>query len=423
MALSKTIKKRDNSIVEFKLEKVTNAISKAGKETGEFDSEESEVLAQDVLEALSESNDEENELSVEYVQDIVEMVLLNSKYKATAKAYILYREKRSQERKPNIFKSRVNLKPYEYSQLNEYKEAIQHSYWLHTEFNYTSDIHDYKVNISDKERNVIKNAMLAISQVEVAVKNFWGDLHNRMPKPEVGAVGATFGESEVRHSDAYSHLLEILGLNDEFEKIQEIPALSKRVNSLMSAVKYLKTESNKDFTLSLILFSLFIEHVSLFSQFLIIMSFNKYKNLFKGMSNAIEATSKEEQLHGMFGIELVDIIRNENPEWFDEELSNKVYEACKNTFESEVSVVNWIYEDGDLDFLPKEVVIEFIKNRLNNSLKSTGFEPIFEINEELVDQTDWFTDELESTKHVDFFDKRSVNYTKRTKSIGADDLF
>lgn len=423
MTPTKTIKKRDNSLVEFKLEKVANAISKAGKETGEFGSEESEVLAQDVLEALSKSNDGENELSVEYVQDIVEMVLLNSKYKATAKAYILYREKRSQERKPNIFKSRVNLKPYEYPQLNEYKEAIQHSYWLHTEFNYTSDIHDYKVNISEKERNVIKNAMLAISQVEVAVKNFWGDLHNRMPKPEVGAVGATFGESEVRHSDAYSHLLEVLGLNDEFEKIHEIPALSKRVNSLTSAVKYLKTESNKDFTLSLILFSLFIEHVSLFSQFLIIMSFNKYKNLFKGMSNAIEATSKEEQLHGMFGIELVGIIRNENPEWFDEELSNKVYEACKNTFESEVSVVDWIYEDGDLDFLPKVVVIEFIKNRLNNSLKSTGFEPIFEINEELVDQTDWFTDELESTKHVDFFDKRSVNYTKRTKSIGADDLF
>ncbi|UUV25992.1 MULTISPECIES: ribonucleotide-diphosphate reductase subunit beta [Lysinibacillus] len=423
MTLTKTIKKRDNSIVEFKLEKVINAISKAGKETGEFDSEESEALAQDVLEALGKSNNEENELSVEYVQDIVEMVLLNSKYKATAKAYILYREKRSQERKPDIFKSRINLKPYEYPHLNEYKEAIQHSYWLHTEFNYTSDIHDYKVNISDKERNAIKNAMLAISQVEVAVKNFWGDLHNRMPKPEVGAVGATFSESEVRHSDAYSHLLEILGLNNEFDKIQDIPALSKRVNSLTSAVKYLKTESNKDFTLSLILFSLFIEHVSLFSQFLIIMSFNKYKNLFKGISNAIEATSKEEQLHGMFGIELVGIIRNENPEWFDEELSNKVYEACKNTFESEVSVVDWIYEDGDLDFLPKVVVIEFIKNRLNNSLKSTGFEPIFEINEELVDQTDWFTDELESTKHVDFFDKRSVNYTKRTKSIGADDLF
>ncbi|RKJ71811.1 ribonucleoside-diphosphate reductase [Butyricicoccus sp. 1XD8-22] len=421
MALSKTIKKRDNSIVVFKLEKIVNAISKAGKETGEFDEEVSKLLAQDVLNALEESD--KDDLSVECVQDVVEMILLNSEYKATAKAYIIYREKRTQERKPDIFKPRVNLKPYEYPQLNEYKEAVQHSYWLHTEFNYTSDIHDYKVNISDKERNAIKNAMLAISQVEVAVKNFWGDLHNRMPKPEVGAVGAVFGESEVRHSDAYSHLLEILGLNSEFERIQDIPALANRVNSLTQATKYSKSESNKDFTLSLILFSLFIEHVSLFSQFLIIMSFNKYKNLFKGISNAIEATSKEEQLHGLFGIELVDIIRNENPSWFDKEMSKKVYEACKNTFESEIEVIDWIYEDGDLDFLPKEVVKEFIKNRLNNSLKSTGFEPLFEVDEKLVEQTDWFDDELTSTKHVDFFVKRSVNYTKKTQSFTGDDLF
>ncbi len=421
MTVLKTIKKRDNSIVEFELEKVVNAISKAGKETGEFDEEVSKILAQDVLNVLKESD--KDDLSVECVQDVVEMVLLNSEYKATAKAYIIYREKRTQERKPDIFKPRVNLKPYEYPQLNEYKEAVQHSYWLHTEFNYTSDIHDYKVNISDKERNAIKNAMLAISQVEVAVKNFWGDLHNRMPKPEVGAVGAVFGESEVRHSDAYSHLLEILGLNSEFERIQDIPALANRVNSLTQATKYAKSESNKDFTLSLILFSLFIEHVSLFSQFLIIMSFNKHKNYFKGISNAIEATSKEEQLHGLFGIELVDIIRKENPTWFDEEMSKKVYEACKNTFESELEVIDWIYEDGDLDFLPKEVVKEFIKNRLNNSLKSTGFEPLFEVDEKLVEQTDWFDDELTSTKHVDFFVKRSVNYTKKTQSFTGDDLF
>lgn len=421
MSLSKTIKKRDNTVVEFELEKVINAISKAGKETGEFNDQVATALAQDVLDVLNESN--ENDLYVEHVQDVVEMILLNSKYKATAKAYILYREKRIQERKANIFKSRINLKPYEYPQLNEYKEAVQHSYWLHTEFNYTSDIHDYKVNISDKERNVIKNAMLAISQVEVAVKNFWGDLHNRMPKPEVGAVGSVFSESEVRHSDAYSHLLELLGLNNEFEKIQDIPALANRVNSLTQAAKYAKLDNNKDFTLSLILFSLFIEHVSLFSQFLIIMSFNKYKNIFKGISNAIEATSKEEQIHGLFGIELVGIVRNENPEWFDAEMSNKVYEACKNTLASEIEVIDWIYENGDLDFLPKQVVKEFIKNRLNNSLKSTGFEPLFEVDEGLVEQTDWYDDEIIATKHVDFFVKRSVNYTKKSRSFSAEDLF
>src|SRR5690625_861423 len=194
----------------------------------------------------------------------------------------------------------------EYPELIEYKEAIQLSYWLQTEFNYTSDIHDFHSGISDVERNAIKNAMLAIAQVEVAVKNFWGDLHNRLPKPEVGAVGSTFAANEVIHHDAYSHLLEILGLNSEFERITEIPALYQRVRYLTNSVKLAKTESDRDFTLSLVLFSLFIEHVSLFSQFLIIMAFNKHRNIFRGISNVIEATSKEEQIHGLFGIELVN---------------------------------------------------------------------------------------------------------------------
>lgn len=418
----KTIVKRDGSTEQFKENKISHAVMKAGKETGEFNEKEANKITDKVLGVIN-SNQDQQDLTVERIQDYVEEVLMNSSFKKTAKAYIIYREKRNQMRKRNIFKHRLNLKPYEYPELEEYKSAIQHSYWLHTEFNYTSDIHDYKVNVSEAERNVLKNTMLAIAQVEVAVKAFWGDLHNRLPKPEIGAVGASFSESEVRHHDAYSHLLEILGLNDEFKKIQDIPALSQRVEYLTEAAKYAKTENNRDFTLSILLFSLFIEHVSLFSQFLIIMSFNKYKNLFKGMSNVIEATSKEEQIHGLFGIDIVNTIRDERPEWFDENMESKVYEMCKISYESEEKVIDWIYENGDLDFLPKKLVKDFVKNRLNNSLSSVGYDRIFDVDEKMLQETDWFDEEIVSTKHVDFFVKRSVNYSKRTKSITADDLF
>lgn len=416
---NRKIKKRNGSLVDFQVDKITQAIANAGKETGEFGDKESKELTQQVIDRL----DELDELTVENIQDLVESVLLDSKYKATAKAYIIYRELRSRDRSPNIFERRLNLKPYEYPQLNGYKEAIQHSYWLHTEFNYTSDIQDFKVNVTESERNVIKNAMLAIAQVEVAVKTFWGNLYHRLPKPEVGSVGYTFAESEVRHHDAYSHLLEILGLNSEFEKIEEIPALYQRVKYLTDSVSLSKTESNRDYALSILLFSLFIEHVSLFSQFLIIMAFNKYKNLFKGISNVIEATSKEEQIHGLFGIELINIIRKENPEWFDKKMRQVVEDSCRQAYESEEIVIDWIYEKGDLDFLPKKLVKEFVKNRLNNSLKSIGYDPLFEVDEDLVRQTDWFDDEIIATKHVDFFVKRSINYSKRTRSITSDDLF
>lgn len=417
----KTIKKRNGNVVDFQTDKITKAIGLAGERTGEFGEEVALKLTDDVLTILDGNYAED--ISVEDVQDSVELALLNSQYKATAKSYILYREQRNRDRKPDIFKRRINLKPYEYPSLIEYKEAIQHSYWLHTEFNYTSDIQDFKVNVTDAERNVIKNAMLAIAQVEVAVKTFWGDLYHRLPKPEVGSVGYTFAESEVRHHDAYSHLLEILGLNSEFEKIEDIPELYQRVEYLTNSVALARSGSDKDYALSILLFSLFIEHVSLFSQFLIIMSFNKYRNIFKGVSNVIEATSKEEQIHGLFGIELINIIREEKPEWFDEKLESMVREACKEAYKSEEIVIDWIYEAGDLDFLPKALVKEFVKNRLNNSLNSIGYKPVFEVNEDMLEETDWFDDEIVATKHVDFFVKRSINYSKRTRSITADDLF
>lgn len=414
----KTVIKRNGDIVDFNKEKIIIAITKANNES-------EEMTTQNILDCANEvvASFKETSVDVETIQDKVEEVLMLNKHTRTAKKYILYREERKNLRKRDIFKPRKNLKPYEYPELEAYKEAIQHSYWLHTEYNYTSDIQDYKINVLDHERTAIKNSMLAIAQIEVDVKEFWGDLYKRLPKPELANVGHTFAESEVRHSDAYAHLLELLGLNTEFEKIDDIPALSRRVNYLKKHNDYARTGSERDYAIAILLFSAFIENISLFSQFLIIMSFNKYKNLFSGISNVIEATSKEEQLHGEFGVDLINTIKEERPKWFDEDMANDIYDLVKEAYKSEHEVLDWIFEDGELDFMPRYTVEEFIKNRLNNSLEAIGLERIFEVDEEEVKKTDWFDDEVVATKHVDFFEKRSVNYTKRSRSITADDLF
>ena len=75
-------------------------------------------------------------------------------------------------------------------------------------------------------------------------------------------------------------------------------------------------------------------------------------------------------------------------------------------FISESKVVDWIFEEGELDFLPKDVINEFIKQRFNNSLESIGITKIFEVDEALVKKTEWFDDENNGTKHGDFFVKR-----------------
>lgn len=327
------------------------------------------------------------------------------------------------EGKKSIFNPRVNILPYEYPSLIEYKDAIRHSYWIHTEFNFTTDIDDYKSKISSIEREVIKRTMLAIAQIEVSVKTFWADMYKRMPISEIGDVGMTFAESEVRHKDAYARLLTILGLDEEFKNVIEIPAIKDRISYLKKYLDGTKSTDNKQYTKSVLLFSLFIEHVSLFSQFLIMMSFNKDKNLFKGISNVIEATSKEEEIHGNFGSEIINIIKKENPEWFDEQFIKEIYASCEKAYLAECKILDWIFECGELDFLDKATIQNFIKDRFNKSLTRIGMTPIFYIDTEQLNKTNWFNIEITSTKEGDFFYKKQIDYSKKTKSITTEDLF
>ena len=323
----------------------------------------------------------------------------------------------------NIFEPRVNILPYEYPSLLKYKDAIRHSYWIDTEFNFTTDISDFKTKVTEEEKEVIKKTMLAIAQIEVNVKTFWGDLYKRMPITEIGDVGMTFAESEVRHKDAYARLLRILGLEEEFKTVIEIPAIKDRIKYLTKYLDGTRSRDNKMYTKSVLLFSLFIEHVSLFSQFLIMMSFNKEKNLFKGISNVVEATSKEEDIHGNFGSEIINIIKSENPDWFDEDFNKLVYSACQKAYVAECKILDWIFEKGELEFLSKKTIQNFIMNRFNNSLRKINMEPLFDIDFEEVEKTLWFEVEITSTKEGDFFYKKQIDYNKKSKSITEDDLF
>ena len=417
--------KRNHVKMPFQIEKITEAVFKAMISVKNGEPKDAELIANQVNNVLLKRKLEIPNYvpNVEEIQDLVEQTLMQSQFLDVAKAYILYRNIQTKKRQRNIFERRMTLKPFEYPELYEYVPAIRHSYWIHTEFNFTSDIQDFKTHLSETERNAIKNAMLAISQIEVAVKSFWGDIYHKIPKPEVGAVGSTFAESEVRHTDAYSHLLEILGLNNEFKNLKKNPVIMKRVRYLDAALVSSKSENDKQYTESILLFSLFIEHVSLFSQFLIIMAFNKHKNMLKGISNVVEATSKEEQIHGDFGIDLIKIVKQENPEWFDVKYEFKIQSMCKTAYDAESAIIDWIFEKGEVDFLPKSQIKEFVKDRFNRSLESIGVKKVFETDQNLLNDTEWFNDEIIGTKHVDFFVKRSINYSKKAQSITAQDLF
>lgn len=323
----------------------------------------------------------------------------------------------------SIFDKRTAFKPFEYPDVIAYKEAINHSYWLVSEWNFISDIHDFNVKLNKSEKNAVKNTLLAISQIEVSVKKFWTKLGDRFPKPEFEQVGVTFGESEVRHADAYSHLLQVLSLNDDFELLLQNPVIQGRVDYLTKYLKGASESCDENYTLVLTLFSIFIENVSLFSQFAIIKSFNKYMNVLKDIDNVVQATQKEEVVHAMFGVCLIKHIQKEKPDWFNEEFFKKVNRASEKAYIAECGIIDWIFEEGELSFLSKDVLKEFIKQRFNDSIEMIGGEKAFEVDENKLESLRWFNDEIHAEVNVDFFHKKPVTYSKKVKAIQAEDIF
>ncbi len=97
-ALPMQIIKRNGLPTSFNREKITSAIRRAGKATGEFNSDEALLLSTQVLKILRHRFDESYP-SVEQIQDIAEQVLISANHLQTARAYIVYREKHKQFRK------------------------------------------------------------------------------------------------------------------------------------------------------------------------------------------------------------------------------------------------------------------------------------------------------------------------------------
>lgn len=323
----------------------------------------------------------------------------------------------------SIFDNRTNYKPFEYPEILKFTELINKSFWVHAELDFTADIQDFHSNLDESEKEIIKKSLLAIAQIEVNVKSFWGNLYNHLPKPEFNGLGSTFAECEFRHSEAYSRLLTVLGYNDDFVKLIDEPVIKNRIDYLNQALVHTKSEDPKKYVFSLILFSILIENVSLFSQFAIVLYFTRFKGLMKNVSNIIAWTSIDEQIHANAGMYIINQIKREFPDFFDQEIQENIQQIVEKSIEAESQILDWIFEARELEAISKENLLDFMKFRADESLAEIGLKKIFTISSEKYKPMLWFEEEVFANSLDDFFAKRPVEYTKHDKSITAADLF
>lgn len=319
----------------------------------------------------------------------------------------------------SIFDEPENSLQKDYPELLKYVKVFHDSFWEIEHFKgYSKDVLEFKASLSKHEQEVGLRSMLAVASVENFVKTFWSDLHHRLPRMEVAAVGLTIGANETVHQLCYQRLVELLGLEREFENISQVPCMIGRSKYLRKYKEGVRSRSNKEFTKSLILFTLLIENVALFSQFYILASFYKHTNRLVNFSDIVSSTMLDEQVHGNFGAALINIIRQENPEWFDFEMEDKIRRNVRKAYKCEIGVLDWIFESGDLNFVGKVDAQEFIKSRFNDSLSQIGYAPEFQTEDKLLEKSQFINEKLNSVTDFDFFYNTGNAYNKASFDQG-----
>ena len=322
-----------------------------------------------------------------------------------------------------IFEEQVSRKPDHYPWAQEFLEAMHNGFWTDKEFSFSSDIQDFNVNLSEDEREMIIRTLSAIGQIEVAVKKFWSKLGDNLPHPSLTDLGYVMANVEVIHNNAYERLLKVLGLEDVFEENLKLDFIEGRVKYLRKYNHKFYKDSKKQYVYALTLFTLFVENVSLFSQFYVINWFNRYRNVLKDTGQQVKYTRNEENIHALAGIKIINTIRSEHPELFDDELEERIASEAKAAFVAESYLVDWMVNGFNEKGLNADILKEFIKNRINDSLEKIGFDSAFDVDTSLLEDTMWFEEELLGNNATDFFHSRPVEYSKNSQTFDADDLF
>ena len=320
-----------------------------------------------------------------------------------------------------ITQERLEFKPFEYQWAYEAWFKQQNAHWLHTEINMQKDVKDWNNELTLEEKNVIGNILKGFTQTETVVNDYWSTYVTRwFPVPEVKMMASTFGAFETIHAVAYSYLNDTLGLTD-FKAFLEDAETMAKLSVLMEIDPNDTNLSN--IARSLALFSACAEGMQLYSSFAVLLSFRK-KNMMTGIGQQMIFSIRDESLHSESGCKLFRTVVEENPYIWTDELKNTIYEGVDLALTNEFNYIDKIFELGDLETISKKTLKNFMYDRANRKLKELMLTPVYDVDDDLLMDMEWFYIATSGEQQTDFFANRETSYSKPNEDWNfVDDLF
>ncbi|MCC7357162.1 ribonucleotide-diphosphate reductase subunit beta [Candidatus Uhrbacteria bacterium] len=300
---------------------------------------------------------------------------------------------------------RTFYRPFEYPQYFEFFQKQNQAHWMPTEVPMEADIADYRFKLTSAESNLIINVLRFFTQGDIEVNNNYNtNLIPSFPKPEIKMMLSAFAAMESIHVWAYSYLNDSLGLPErEYSTFLEYESMRNKYNYIHT----FDVETVEELALNLAVFGAFMEGVSLFSSFAILMNFPRMGKL-KGVGQIITWSIRDETLHSKGVCQLFCDLVQENRHIWTQDLKDTLYRACNDMVVLEDAFIDTCFSQGEVPGLTADQVKQYIRYTADRKLQEIMLDPVYKVENPL----QWLDVMVNAKEHANFFENRATEYSK-----------
>lgn len=307
-------------------------------------------------------------------------------------------------------------KPQQYEWAVKHAEQSENLHWIHNEIDFSSDVADWKNNLTAEEKNLVHQILRLFTESDKTVASMYTtNLIPYFKNNEIQQMLISFAAREGIHQRAYAALLETLNLPDsDFEAFLEYKEMASKIDFMNDNDP--KTLNGRALSLAKNIFS---EGVSLFGTFIILLNFQR-RGKMKGMNTVNRWSILDEQCHTEGLIQLFKTYLEEHPRIVNDEFKKTIYEMARKVYELEDLFIDLAFKMGDVEGLTRLEVKQYIKYLIDRRLISMGLKGNFGVKD---NPCEWFDVIMGASDHTNFFEERVVEYSKNGMSGNWGDIW
>lgn len=308
-------------------------------------------------------------------------------------------------------------KPFSYPWAYDAWLMQQRIHWLPEEVPLAEDVRDWKHKLSEGERYLLTQIFRFFTQADIEVNNCYMRNYSKVFKPtEIQMMLAAFSNMETVHIDAYSQLLDTIGMPEtEYQAFLKYKEMKDKYDYMQK----FGVDTKEAIALTLAVFGGFTEGLQLFASFAILLNFQRF-NKMKGMGQIVTWSVRDESLHLESIIKLFHVFLSENPEVRTEEFLDEIYNACATIVRFEDAFIDLAFEVGGIEGLTAKEVKQYIRYIADRRLLQLGLKELYMVD---ANPLPWLDEILNGVEFTNFFENRVTEYSKASTQGTWDEVF